>query len=339
MSSLPSWLYLPPAAPAQVVHTRSEKVDVNIGRGSAYDNPFLTADAGDRGAVRFREWLKEQPELLRLARQVLPGKRIGCFCESRPCHGDVYAEIAAGHWDALIPDEPIFVFGSNLAGRHGAGAALSARREYGAVNGIGRGLTGHAYALPTKDTGLNTRTLDHVLAELDHFFALTEANPHIQYRMTRVGCGLAGLPEEEIRNHVLERAPANILLPGVWESHRRPGLARVVVAGSREVDGYERIADKLDLLLSQLSDVEIISGGARGPDTLGERYAVERGLQLRRMPALWDAFGLGAGPIRNRRMSWYGTHLVAFWDGKSRGTKTMFEIAREDGLATRVVAA
>lgn len=341
MSRLPGWLNLPQSAPCRVVHSKREKGDIYIGRGAPFGNPFPMHTEAERPVVveRFREWIKGQPELLRLARQVMPGKSLGCFCAPEACHGDVYAEIANGEWDALIPDEPVFVFGSNLAGRHGKGAALDAKRQYGAVYGIGQGLTGRAYALPTKDGDLNVLGLDRVLYEIDRLIDQAKQTPAIQYRMTRVGCGLAGLSEDLIAERLLRDAPSNILLPGVWELRRSPGLARVVVAGTREIDDYDFLCAKLDRLLSRLTDIEIVSGGARGPDTMGERYAVERGLRLRRMPAYWDSFGKAAGGIRNRRMSWYGTHLIALWDQKSTGTLNMIESARQDGLGCRVLTA
>jgi hypothetical protein len=288
---------------------------------------------------RFRDWLSGQPELLRYIRQTLPGKRIGCFCSPRPCHGDVLSEVAAGLWDHLIPEEPLLVVGSNLAGRHGKGAAKSARQEYGAVPGVGVGITGHAYALPTKDHDLNPLPIDEVLRQLTSFFDVATASPHLDFRMTRVGCGLSGLPEEIIRDYVLANAPANVLLPGAWLRYRDASVTRVVVAGSRGFEDYALMERKLDALLSRLDNIEIVSGGARGADSLGERYAVERGFRLRRMPAYWHAFSKPAGHIRNRRMSWYGTHLVAFWNGQSPGTRGMIDFAKEDGLSLRVVAA
>lgn len=339
MRTATNWLEMPPALACNVAHCKVHSDCLYIGRGSPYGNPFPMSDEGMRDAVvaAFREWLAGQPELLRLARKALPGQVLGCFCAPRSCHGDVLSEVAAGLWDHLIPDEPLLVFGSNLAGRHGTGAARAALAQYGAVPGCGKGLTGHSYALPTKDAHLAPLPLDRVLGELAELSAFAGDHPGQMFRMTRVGCGLAGHPEAQIRDYLLEHAPANVLLPGVWERQRQPDLARVVVAGSRGFGDYALMERKLDALLSRLDRVEIVSGGAKGADSLGERYAIERGLRLRRMPAYWEAFGRAAGHIRNRRMSWYGTHLVAFWDGSSPGTKGMIELAKEDGLAVRVV--
>jgi hypothetical protein len=111
---------------------------------------------------------------------------------------------------------------------------------------------------------------------------------------------------------------------------------RLIVAGSRTFTDYARLSAVLDRLLGTKVP-EIVSGGARGTDALGERYAREHGLKLTVMPADWETNGKAAGPIRNRQMAEYGTHLVAFWDGASPGTKHMIDAALDRGLSVRVV--
>jgi len=86
-------------------------------------------------------------------------------------------------------------------------------------------------------------------------------------------------------------------------------------------------------MLSKITDdIEIVSGGARGADALGERYAKDRGYSLRVFPAEWDRYGKRAGYLRNAEMAKYANALLAFWDGESRGTRHMIQIARESGL-------
>lgn len=92
----------------------------------------------------------------------------------------------------------IFVFGSNLAGRHGKGAALAARRQYGAEYGVGVGLTGDAYAIPTKSATLTTLPLAHIAGHVDDFLAYARAHPELTFNVTRVGCGLAGYTDAQI---------------------------------------------------------------------------------------------------------------------------------------------
>jgi hypothetical protein len=109
-------------------------------------------------------------------------------------------------------ERKIFVFGSNLAGRHGKGAALAARREHGAVYGQGEGPQGFAYAIPTKDAHLNTLPLDAIAAHVDAFTRYAAANPRLVFQVTPIGCGLAGYRPAQIAP-MFHAAPANCELP------------------------------------------------------------------------------------------------------------------------------
>ncbi len=109
----------------------------------------------------------------------------------------------------------IFVFGSNLAGRHGKGAALTARQQYGAAYGVGEGPTGQAYALPTKDRDLRTLPLPHIGQAVQRFLRYAAAHPELTFQVTRIGCGLAGYTDDQIAP-MFQAAPANCLLPAGW---------------------------------------------------------------------------------------------------------------------------
>ena len=103
-------------------------------------------------------------------------------------------------------------------------------------------------------------------------------------------------------------------------------------------DNYELLKDKLDKLLKlRSSNCSIVSGTARGADSLGEVYAKEKGYLLTKFPAQWDKFGKSAGYRRNEEMAKNADGLVAFWDGQSRGTKHMIDIAKAQGLAVRII--
>lgn len=114
---------------------------------------------------------------------------------------------------------------------------------------------------------------------------------------------------------------------------------KVIIAGCRDFNDYELLKEKCDDFLQdeKKEDVVIISGHASGADALGERYAQECGFQLETYPADWKAHGRAAGPIRNARMSSAANALIAFWDGKSRGTKNMIETAKSHNLKVVVV--
>lgn len=114
---------------------------------------------------------------------------------------------------------------------------------------------------------------------------------------------------------------------------------RVIIAGGRDFNNYGLLFSKVFRLLGNLkpSDIQIVTGGATGADALGKRYAEEIGLSHKEFPADWNEHGKAAGPIRNQQMARYATHLIAFHDGKSRGTLDMIDLAGKAGLNVRVV--
>lgn len=115
---------------------------------------------------------------------------------------------------------------------------------------------------------------------------------------------------------------------------------RVIVAGGRYFNNFYQLVGELDFLLSEKEkthEIVIVSGKARGADTLGEDYAKLRGYAIDAHPADWDTYGKSAGYKRNVEMADNADALVAFWDGASRGTKHMIDIATNKGLPVRVV--
>lgn len=112
----------------------------------------------------------------------------------------------------------IFVFGSNLAGRHGKGAALEAAKRYGAERGVGEGRTGQAYALPTKDERLKVRPWDDVCRSIQTFLehAANEGRDEI-FLLTPVGCGLAGFKAQDVWGVLKSHGvPKNVVLSAHW---------------------------------------------------------------------------------------------------------------------------
>ena len=112
---------------------------------------------------------------------------------------------------------------------------------------------------------------------------------------------------------------------------------KVIVADGRDFADYAYLKEKLDEVFGSLWDInshpiEIISGMAKGADTLGIRYAEEHKLTMVLSPANWKKYHRMAGILRNMNMLVTATHLVAFWDGKSHGTKHMIEIAKAKGI-------
>jgi hypothetical protein len=114
---------------------------------------------------------------------------------------------------------------------------------------------------------------------------------------------------------------------------------KLIVAGSRSFYNYKLMREKLDFYLQNVKEeIEIVSGMARGADTLGERYADEKGYPVKHFPAEWFKHrGASAGYLRNLQMAEYATHCVCFWDGSSPGTRMMIRIAKEKKLPCKVV--
>ena len=109
---------------------------------------------------------------------------------------------------------------------------------------------------------------------------------------------------------------------------------KVIIAGGREITDYELV---LQAVLNAGFDITaVVSGGARGVDSMGERFAAEAKLQLFKFPADWDKHGRAAGPIRNQVMGDFADALIAIWDGQSRGTKHMIDYATKKGLKVYV---
>lgn len=113
---------------------------------------------------------------------------------------------------AGLTDEPVFVFGSNLAGRHGKGAALWARQNRGAVYGVGFGLTGNSFAIPTKNRDLQTLPLDEIARYVERFTRFAMDRKDLTFQLTPIGCGLAGYKPEQIAP-MFDGAPSNVILP------------------------------------------------------------------------------------------------------------------------------
>lgn len=110
----------------------------------------------------------------------------------------------------------VFVFGSNLAGRHGAGAALYARQHHGAIYGKGVGLQGNSYAIPTKDFNIKTLSLHIIEKHVREFKEFATNHPDMFFNVTRIGCGLAGYTDKQIAPMFIN-APANCILPEEWK--------------------------------------------------------------------------------------------------------------------------
>lgn len=116
-------------------------------------------------------------------------------------------------------------------------------------------------------------------------------------------------------------------------------MSNIVIAGSRSFNNYTLLSKVVKQVINKenITNPIIISGGARGADELGERFAHDNNLHCRVFPAQWDKYGKSAGYRRNVEMANISHLCIAFWDGESRGTQHMINICRERGIKVYVV--
>lgn len=121
--------------------------------------------------------------------------------------------------------------------------------------------------------------------------------------------------------------------------NQNPIQYRVIIAGTRTFNDYNLLKESCEYLLRESMEkhqIIIVSGHARGTDIMGERFAKEHGLPCEYYPANWQIHGRAAGPIRNKEMANNADALIAFWDGHSRGTRSMINLARKMGLQVAI---
>jgi hypothetical protein len=102
---------------------------------------------------------------------------------------------------------------------------------------------------------------------------------------------------------------------------------KIIIAGGRNFTDYKKLYQVCDQLLQDQTTIEIVSGAHyKGAGKLGEQYAKEKGYKITQFSADWNKFGKATGPKRNQEMANYADALIAFWDGKSKGTKHMQKV-------------
>ena len=121
---------------------------------------------------------------------------------------------------------------------------------------------------------------------------------------------------------------------GDCETYGCGGPKRTIIAGSRTVTDFDELQEAIKGIKWKIGVV--LSGAADGADLLGERWAEENDVLLERYPADWKKFGKSAGFLRNKQMAECAEALVALWDGKSKGTKHMIDLATEQNMLVYV---
>lgn len=115
---------------------------------------------------------------------------------------------------------------------------------------------------------------------------------------------------------------------------------RIIIAGGRDFNDYSLLeANVEDFLIENYTEsiITIVSGMAKGADALGIKYAKDYNYPVLEYKAEWDKYGKSAGFIRNKQMAEVADALIAFWDGKSSGTKNMIEEAEKENLIIKII--
>ena len=108
---------------------------------------------------------------------------------------------------------------------------------------------------------------------------------------------------------------------------------KVIIAGGRDFNDFPALVSAVRQRVQDVTTpIEVVCGGAAGADALGKLMAEKEGWEVAMFPADWSKHGRAAGPIRNKEMAEYADCLIAFWDGESRGTKSMIDLATREGL-------
>jgi len=285
-----------------------------------------------------------------------------------------------------LAENEVFVFGSNRdGGFHGCGSAGFAsfgesgnvwrKHEYdkkpngwkgkwnvkGTSVGPQVGTEGKSYAIPTVTRAGAKRSisLETIKESIQTFYAFAKSRPHLKFFVAQENkTGLNGYSAEEMASIYSGEIPENVyfdegfakllnIAPIAPES--RQGL-KVIVAGSRSITDYNLICAAIKE--SGFKIAEIVSGTAKGVDSLGEQWAKENDIPVKRFPAPWDdiegklphvigvtrngkKFWKKAGSFRNQQMADYADALVAITTGSS-GTADMINRAKQKGLTVFV---
>lgn len=238
----------------------------------------------------------------------------------------------------------IYCFGSNQRGIHGKGSALTAATFFGAKKGQGEGISERSYAIPTKDQNLKSLSLNQIQHHIERFLDTSELFSDMHFFVTKVGCGLAGYEEPQIIKLFDELYPkyersfiSNVTLPTSWQIELGliPKERYIIVAGSRTVDDRAYIERVLEVHNIKGT---IISGNARGVDTVAIQWAKASGYKTISVPAPWEFYkgDKRLGRMRNWIMANIATDCIVIWNGESPGSKHMHSIALESNLDTQM---
>lgn len=204
-------------------------------------------------------------------------------------------EYTPDYINSLKPNE-VFVFGSNLAGHHGGGAARAAVNKFGAIMGQGVGLQGQSYAIPTMQGDVDT-----IKPYVDEFIAFAKAHPELKFYVTRIGCGIAGFKDEEIaplfQNAIGED---NIILPKSFAELLEPKFPF-------DIASFE------DAINWTLPGLQLFYRDTNVNGDLDQLAEVYKNKNIIRAGFFIDCTSRAAKPVKNVRFIIASAHAAAIW--------------------------
>lgn len=238
--------------------------------------------------------------------------------------------------------EPVFVFGSDLAGRHEGDAGGAAVRLHGAEAGAWSGQTGHAYVIPYRNKHRQLLPLDVIRSYVDTFSHFAESQPSLSFLVNRFGCETDAHPEADMAR-LFSGVPANCWLPGRWSRLLNPGLpARMLLfdPGARLAEAdwlgrFERYV-RLNVPLWNVPAIELVSIGPARAIVSSAAAAKALGLRHRIISLNERYYGANATVAAESRAVWYSTHVLSICDFDVTADPQQMRVMRaaaRDGLA------
>lgn len=252
------------------------------------------------------------------------------------------AEAAVQAAPSALEKEPVFVFGTDLGGQHQGDTAVVAARLYGAEAGKASGASGHAYAIPYRNSAGELLGAAVIKNYVESLFAHAQAHPHTLFHVARFACDNGG-HDDQTMARVFARAPANVLLPGLWTTHlNREQPARLLVfdpgAHLAQASWQKKLREYIDLNvpLWNVKAVEMVTAGAARTVVANDAAARALGLRHRVFGPNEAAFGRDAALLCENKAIWYSTRLLSILDFEQTAQPQqvrMLGAAARNGLA------
>ncbi|MGE0484219.1 MAG: hypothetical protein AB7Q81_08755 [Gammaproteobacteria bacterium] len=219
-----------------------------------------------------------------------------------------------------LEHEPVFVFGTDLAGQHQGESAVMATKIFGAEPGKASGPSGHAYAVPCRNSAGELLPPQVIGNYVDSFLAYAQAHPHTLFHVARFACK-ANAHDDATLAPLFAKAPANCLLPGLWTARlnaKQPARLLIFDAGAhlRQESWQASLKEylALNVPLWNVSAVEIVTVGAARTVVANDAAAKALGLKHRVFGPNEAAYGRDAMLVAESKAIWYATHLLSILD-------------------------